>query len=164
VASPKSRARSSFLRTHEHYKYPAKLMLTFFSFFSTPTPQNATTIATRTPASSSSPSPHSPTAAPPALTPSSATPRPRIASRPPPFHARTPERRRAVLPSRRLCLAVGRLPRTSPTPPKTSRRSPFTPSCFSLSSPPPPATSFAGIDGQNPFPCSDSGQGPHASF
>jgi hypothetical protein len=78
--------------------------------------------------------------------------------------ARTPEHRRAVLPGRRLCLAVGRPPRTSPTPPKTSRRSPFTPSCFSPSSPPPPATSFAGIDGQNPFPCSDSGQEPHCKL
>jgi hypothetical protein len=161
VASPKSSVRSSCLRMLEHYNYLAELMVAFFPSFSTPTPRNTAAIATRMPASLSSPSPHPSTASPPALTPSSAPPHPRVASQPFPIHARTPERRRAVLPGRRLCLAVGRPTRTSPTPPKTSRRSSSTPSCFSPSSSPPPATSFAGIDGQISFPCSDSGQGPH---
>jgi hypothetical protein len=161
VASPKSSVRSSCLRMLEHYNYLAELMVAFFPSFSTPTPRNTAAIATRMPASLSSPSPHPSTASPPALTPSSAPPHPRVASQPFPIHARTPERRRAVLPGCRLCLAVGRPTRTSPTPPKTPKRSLSTPSCFSPSSSPPPATSFAGIDGQISFPCSDSGQGPH---
>jgi hypothetical protein len=75
--------------------------------------------------------------------------------------ARTPEHRRAVLPGRRLCLAVGRPTQTSPTPFKIPRRFPSNPSCFSPSSPPPPATSLAGIDGQSCVPRSDSVQGLH---
>jgi hypothetical protein len=109
----------------------------------------------------SSPSSHPSTAAPPALTPPLAPPHPRAAVQPIPFPARTPERRRAVLPGRRLCLTVGRPTQTSPTPSKTPRRLPSTPSCFSPSSPPPLATSLVGINGQSCVPRSDSGQGPH---
>jgi hypothetical protein len=56
---------------------------------------------------------------------------------------------------------VGRPVQSSPTPSKTLRRLPSTPSCCSPSSSPPPATSLAGIDGQRCPPRSDSGQGLH---
>jgi hypothetical protein len=118
------------LRALEHYNYPTELMVAFFPSFPTPTPRNTADIAARTLASLSSPSPHPSTAAPPALTPPLAPAHPRAAVRPISFPTRTPERRRAILPGRRLWLAVGRPTQTSPTPSKTPRRLPSTPSCF----------------------------------
>jgi hypothetical protein len=98
VASPKLSAQPLCSRALEHYDYPTELLVAFFSSFSTPTPRNAVAIAARTPVSSSSPSPHPSAAALPALTSPLAPPHPRAAFRPFFFPARTPERRRAVLP------------------------------------------------------------------
>jgi len=45
---PKSEPRLSFSRTHEHYKYPSKLILSLFRFFPTPTHWNTFAAPART--------------------------------------------------------------------------------------------------------------------